>query len=56
MPPVMTTTETPTDPERTLPSIHAALASRRDEQALLLTIVFHPDTCRIGHRVVEHSR
>jgi DNA-binding NtrC family response regulator len=43
---------TPIDPETTLPSIHASLASQYGAEELVLTIVFHPDTSRIGHRAV----
>jgi transcriptional regulator with GAF, ATPase, and Fis domain len=39
---------TPADSDLTLPSIATALPGRRSEQ-LLLTIIFHPDTSRIGH-------
>ncbi|MCB1689848.1 MAG: sigma-54-dependent Fis family transcriptional regulator [Halioglobus sp.] len=42
----------PTDPEVTLPSIIASMASKYGGQELVLTIVFHPDTSRIGHRAV----
>jgi DNA-binding NtrC family response regulator len=45
-------TQTPTDAERTLPSVRAALANRCAEQDVVLTVIFHPDTCRIGHRAV----
>jgi len=41
-----------TDPERTLPSVSAAMASRRAAQDVVLTVVFHPDTTRVGHRAV----
>jgi DNA-binding NtrC family response regulator len=40
---------TPTDSDLTLPSIATALRGRSSEQQLLLTIIFHPDTSRIGH-------
>jgi DNA-binding NtrC family response regulator len=43
---------TPTDSDATLPSVIAALASKYGAQELVLTIVFHPDTSRIGHRAV----
>jgi DNA-binding NtrC family response regulator len=52
MPPVPTPEETPTDAERTLPSVRAALQNRYGEQDVVLTVIFHPDTARIGHRAV----
>jgi DNA-binding NtrC family response regulator len=52
MPTVPTLIETPTDAERTLPSVRAALANRYGEPDLVLTVIFHPDTSRIGHRAV----
>lgn len=56
MPPLPTPTtspsRTPSDTEQTLPSVHAALAKRYGEQDLVLTVIFHPDTQRIGHRAV----
>ncbi len=39
----------PADSDLTLPSIAAAMAGTYGEQQLLLTIIFHPDTARIGH-------
>lgn len=44
--------QSPTDPERTLPSIHASPANRYGARDVVLTVIFHPDTARIGHRVV----
>jgi two-component system nitrogen regulation response regulator GlnG len=56
MPPLPTSPtsppRTPTDAEQTLPSVHASLAKRYGEQDLMLTVIFHPDTQRIGHRAV----
>jgi two-component system nitrogen regulation response regulator GlnG len=44
------------DADLTLPSVVAALPGRVREQELLLTIVFHPDTTRIGETaVVQHK-
>ncbi len=43
---------TTADSDLTLPSIIASLAGKYAAQELVLTIVFHPDTSRIGHRVV----
>ena len=43
---------TPTDSDVTLPSIIASMANQYGGQELVLTIVFHPDTCRIGQRAV----
>ncbi|MEZ5573695.1 MAG: sigma 54-interacting transcriptional regulator [Halioglobus sp.] len=40
------------DADLTLPSIVASLGSRYNAQDLVLTIIFHPDTARIGHRAV----
>lgn len=52
----MTPTEIPTelaaDSERTLPSVNASLTSRCGDEDLVLTVIFHPDTLRIGHRAV----
>ena len=39
---------TPVDPDLTLPSLVGALSGRASEPRLLLTIIFHPDTRRIG--------
>ena len=39
----------PADSDLTLPSIAAALAGQYVGQQLLLTIIFHPDTSRVGH-------
>jgi two-component system nitrogen regulation response regulator GlnG len=36
------------DPDLTLPSVMVALSGRDSESRLLLTIIFHPDTRRIG--------
>lgn len=52
MPPIQTSNETTTDRERTLPSINASLATRYGAQELVLTVIFHQDTTRIGHRAV----
>lgn len=52
MPLIMTPKGTATDSERTLPSVHASLPNHYAEQDLVLTVIFHPDTTRIGHRVV----
>ncbi len=43
---------TQTDPELTLPSLIASLAGRYGTPELVLTIVFHPDTSRIGQRAI----
>jgi DNA-binding NtrC family response regulator len=43
---------TPADSDVTLPSIIASLRGRYEEQVLVLTIIFHPDTARIGHTAV----
>jgi two-component system nitrogen regulation response regulator GlnG len=43
---------TPNDSDVTLPSIIASMASRYGAQELVLTIAFHPDPARIGHRAV----
>ncbi len=43
---------TPADSDLTLPSIIASLAGKYAAQELVLTIIFHPDTSRIGHRAV----
>lgn len=43
---------TPTDFDVTLPSIIASMASKYSGQELVLTIIFHPDTSRIGHSAV----
>lgn len=43
---------TPTDSDVTLPSIIASMASKYTGQELVLTIIFHPDTSRIGHSAV----
>ncbi len=40
---------TPVDSDLTLPSVAAALSGQYGEQKLVLTIIFHPDTSRIGH-------
>lgn len=45
-------TLTSTDSEQTLPSVIASLGSRYAGQELVLTIIFHPDTSRIGHSAV----
>ncbi len=42
----------PHDADLTLPSLVASLPGRRREQALALTVVFHPDTSRIGEVAV----
>jgi len=39
---------TPVDPDLTLPSLVGALSGRDSEPQVLLTIIFHPDTRRIG--------
>ncbi len=39
---------TPVDPDLTLPSLVGAFSGRDSEPRLLLTIIFHPDTRRIG--------
>lgn len=46
----------PSDADLTLPSIIASLAGRYAAHELVLTIVFHPDTSRIGHRAVLPQR
>lgn len=45
------------DPDLTLPSVVASLGGNYSERELLLTIVFHPDTTRIGEAaaVVPHG-
>ncbi len=43
---------TPADSDHTLPSIIAALAGKYEEHVPVLTIIFHPDTSRIGHTAV----
>jgi DNA-binding NtrC family response regulator len=45
------------DVDRTLPSIIASVPGKFQAQELVLTIVFHPDTVRIGQRAVvpKHS-
>ncbi len=43
---------TPADSDLTWPSIIASLAGKYAAQDLVLTIIFHPDTSRIGHRAV----
>tara|TARA_R110002073_G_scaffold39894_11_gene113328 strand:- start:2476 stop:4038 length:1563 start_codon:yes stop_codon:yes gene_type:complete len=43
---------TPTDSDVTLPSIIASMATNYGGQELVLTIVFHPDSSRIGQRAV----
>lgn len=57
MPPAPTTTQRPSNAvpagsEQTLPSVHAALGERYGEPQLILTVIFHADTARIGHRAV----
>jgi two-component system nitrogen regulation response regulator GlnG len=42
----------PTDADSTLPSVNSAHANKYGTQELVLTIVFHPDTSRIGQRAV----
>ncbi len=44
-----------TDVDLTLPSVAPALAVNHDEQRLLLTIVYHPDTARIGQTALVPS-
>jgi hypothetical protein len=39
-----------TDADLTLPSVVASLRGQYDQQALVLTIIFHPDTSRIGEQ------
>ena len=41
-----------TDADLTLPSVVASLPGQYDRQALVLTIIFHPDTSRIGEQAV----
>ena len=43
---------TPIDSDVTLPSIIASMASQYGGHELVLTIIFHPDTSRIGQRAV----
>lgn len=43
---------TPKDSDVTLPSIIASVASKYTGHELVLTIIFHPDTSRIGQRAV----
>jgi DNA-binding NtrC family response regulator len=43
---------TQSDPDLTLPSIIASLAGKYGALELVLTIIFHPDTSRIGQRAV----
>ncbi|CAA0109662.1 DNA-binding transcriptional regulator NtrC [Halioglobus japonicus] len=43
---------TPTDSEVTLPSIIASMAGNYGGQELVLTVIFHPDSSRIGQRAV----
>lgn len=43
---------TQTDPDLTLPSVIASLAGKYGAQELVLTIIFHHDTSRIGHHAV----
>lgn len=43
---------TPTDSDVTLPSVISAQANNYDAQELVLTIVFHPDTARIGQKAL----
>jgi len=43
---------TNSDPDLTVPSLVAALPACNREPQLVLTIVFHPDTSRIGERAV----
>jgi two-component system nitrogen regulation response regulator GlnG len=45
-----------TDAELTLPSVVAALPEAQREEALVLTIAFHPDTSRIGQAAVMPLR
>lgn len=40
------------DTEITLPSVVSALQGRYQKQQLILTILFHPDTARIGERAI----
>ena len=40
--------QTKADPDLTLPAVVANLPGRDSEQRLLLTVIFHPDTRRIG--------
>jgi DNA-binding NtrC family response regulator len=49
--------QTSPDLDLTLPSIMAAMPANRMLQRPVLTIAFHPDTARIGHRAVvpEHT-
>jgi len=42
----------PADADLTWPSIISSLASKYAAQDIVLTIIFHPDTSRIGHRTV----
>jgi len=43
---------TPTDSDVTLPSVISARVNNYGAQELVLTIVFHPDTARIGQKAV----
>tara|TARA_B110000503_G_scaffold13903_1_gene18967 strand:+ start:89953 stop:91515 length:1563 start_codon:yes stop_codon:yes gene_type:complete len=43
---------TPVDSDLTLPSIIASMGSNYGGHELVLTIIFHPDTARIGQRTV----
>jgi DNA-binding NtrC family response regulator len=43
---------TSTDPDLTLPAVIASLVGKYGAQDVLLTIIFHPDITRIGHRAI----
>lgn len=45
-----------TDTDLTLPSVVASLPGRYREQTLLLTVIFHPQTARIGQTAVVPRR
>jgi two-component system nitrogen regulation response regulator GlnG len=42
----------PADIDLTLPAVVASLRGNLDAMDLVLTVIFHPDTSRIGHRAV----
>jgi len=43
---------TQTDPDLTIPSLIASLRGNYGARDLLLTVIFHPDTTRIGHQAL----